>query len=100
MPSDNQDNRNETKEKHRELLYHLAEMFDNTYVIDLYKYAVPFDDDFKKKFFLDGRMSPAGYKLVGKTFASYIDYIVRHNMDDFRQVGFIGTPYYNTKYEK
>jgi hypothetical protein len=22
---------------------------------------------------------------------SYIDYIIRHNMDDFAQVGFIGT---------
>ena len=100
MPSDKRVNRNEVKENHREFLYKLAEMFDNTYVIDLYKYAVPFDEDFKKKFFLDGHMSAAGYKLVGKIFASYIDYIVRHNMDDFRQVGFIGTPYYNTKYEK
>jgi len=26
---------------------------------------------------------------------SYIDYIIRHNPDDFSQIGFIGTPYYN-----
>lgn len=24
---------------------------------------------------------------------SYIDYTVRHNFEDFSQVGFIGTPY-------
>ena len=100
LPSDQRANRNEKKREHRDLLYKLAEIFDNTYIIDLFEYAVPFDDDFKKKFFLDGHMNAVGYQIVGKMFASYIDYIIRHNMDDFRQIGFIGTPYYNTKYEK
>lgn len=99
MPSDKRANRNEVKEKHRELLYKLAEIFDNTYVIDLYTYAVPFDDEFKEKFFLSGHMNAVGYQLVGRIFASYIDYIIRHNMDDFRQIGFVGTPHHHVNYK-
>ena len=41
-------------------------------------------------------MNPAGYLLTGQMTASYIDYIVRSNMEDFAQVGFIGKPYHNT----
>ena len=38
-------------------------------------------------------MTPTGYVLTAKMVASYIDYIIRHNMEDFAQVGFIGTEY-------
>lgn len=38
-----------------------------------------------------GHMNPAGYLLTAKMTAAYIDYIIRHNMRDFREVGFIGT---------
>ena len=31
-----------------------------------------------------------GYLLTGKMVSSYIDYIVRNNMEDFAQLGFIG----------
>jgi hypothetical protein len=42
-------------------------------------------------------MNPMGYILSAKMIASYIDYIIRHNPDDFKQVGFIGTPYHNAE---
>ena len=72
------------------LLYSLAEHFDNSYVLDLYKYG-PVYDEFKKKFFLHDHMNPSGYLLTARMVDSYIDYIIRHNPDDFKEVGFIGT---------
>ena len=40
--------------------------------------------EFKEKYFLLGHMNPAGYLLVAKMVDSYIDYIIRHNLDDFK----------------
>ena len=69
----------------------LAEHFENAYVIDLYKYAPVYDDKFTEKFFLYGHMNPLGYIFTARMIDSYIDYIVRHNVEDFKTVGFIGT---------
>lgn len=38
-----------------------------------------------------GHLNPMGYALTAKMTASYIDYIIRHNTEDFKEVGFIGT---------
>ncbi len=35
-------------------------------------------------------MNPCGYMLAAKMVVSYIDYIIRHNMKDFKEVAFIG----------
>ncbi len=92
MPKgDDSEEKAEKKRKHRELLYKMAEKFDNTYVIDLFEYAPVYDAKFNEKFNLRGHMNPMGYMLTAKMVASYIDYIIRHNMDDFKEVGFIGT---------
>lgn len=72
-------------------LYALAEYFDNSYVINLFEYGPVYDEEFRKKFFLYGHMTPSGYILTAKMIDSYIDYIVRHNPDDFRTIGFVGT---------
>ena len=69
----------------------MAEMFDNTYLIDLEKYAPVFDEEFVENYFMGGHMSPAGYVWMADTITSYIDYIIRHNMKDFKDIGFIGT---------
>ena len=73
-----------------------AAYFDNSYVLDLRAYAPVYDAEFRRQFFLGGHMSPAGYVFTAKLFLSYIDYIIRHNMGDFKQVGFIGTGLRNT----
>ena len=78
------------------LMYDMAAHFPNSYVIDLDRYAPVYDDDFYAKFFMGGHMNPMGYLLTAKMIAAYIDWIVRHNMGDFKQLGFIGTPYRNT----
>ena len=76
---------------HRELMYKLSEIFTNTFVLDFRKYAPVYDDEFRKNFYLEGHMTPTGYLLTGKMVASYIDYIIRHNMPKFKRVGFIGS---------
>lgn len=80
---------------HRNLLHDLEKFFDYTYVLDFTEYAPVYDDEFKKKFYLGGHMNPAGYILTAKMTMSYIDYIIRHNMEDFAQVGFIGKDVHN-----
>jgi lysophospholipase L1-like esterase len=91
--------RTEYANKLTEAIYKFADAFEFTYVIDLQKYGPAYDDDFRRHFFLDGHMNAAGYQFHGRLAASYIDYIIRHNMDDFMQIGFVGTPYKNVNYK-
>lgn len=81
---------------HQSLLYELSEKFENTYVLDFREYAPIYDDAFKSKFYLGGHMNAAGYLLTARMVESYIDYIIRRDMESFAQCGFIGTPYHNT----
>lgn len=82
-------------DRHAELLYEIAELFEFVYIIDLRKFAPEYDAEFMKKFYLDNHMNPMGYLFTAKMVMSYIDWIIRHNMDDFKQTGFIGKPYHN-----
>lgn len=90
MPNDTA-GKKEIMENQRDAVYKIAGKFDNCYVIDLYKYAPAYDDKFKSKFFMLGHMNPMGYLFTADMISSYIDYIVRHNTEDFKQIGFIGT---------
>ncbi len=87
--------RNKAADLHQKLLHEIADTFDYTYVIDLRQYAPTYDETFRKNFFLGGHLNAAGYALTAKMFESYIDYIIRHNMEDFSQVAFIGKPVHN-----
>ena len=97
MPKKGKEDRDAKCDKHAALLYQMAERFSNTYVLDLMKYAPVYDESFVEKFFLNGHMNPCGYILTAQMTMSYIDYIIRHNMKDFAEVGLIGTPFKNTK---
>lgn len=81
----------EKTEAHRKILFDLAEYFDNTYVLDFYKYGPVYDGEFRKKFYMGGHLNPMGYVLTAHMVASYIDFIIRHNFEDFKEVGYIGT---------
>ncbi len=83
------------REAHAKLLHELAEIFDYTYVIDLYQYAPVYNEDFKKAFYLGGHLNPMGYVLTAKMVMSYIDYIIRSAPEDFIQVPFIGKGIHN-----
>ena len=104
MPNDREREKNAAEVKqlgdaHAELLYKLAELFPFTYVIDLRKYAPVYDQNFRELFYLYGHLNPCGYVLTAKMVAAYIDYIIRHNMKDFIQTGFIGTPFYMDRFD-
>lgn len=89
------DERDEKRAYQRDLLVKMAEMFDFTYVIDLFTYMPVNGDDFRA-IFRRGHLTPAGYVLYARVIESYIDYIVRSRPEEFAQVGFIGTDlYYN-----
>lgn len=76
-------------------LYDLTKYYENAYVIDLYQYGPVYDARFKENFYLQGHLNPSGYILTAQMIDSYIDYIVRYNPDDFKNVGFVnsGIPY-------
>ena len=75
---------------HAELLRELASRMEFVYVIDLRKYAPVYDQTVYHNFFMGGHMSTMGYLFTAHLVMSYIDFIIRHNVDDFRQAGFIG----------
>lgn len=72
----------------------LERLYMTFHVIDLRKYAVKYNTDFRNMFFLEGHMNAAGYLLTSKIIISYMDYIIRHNLEDFKKVALIGTQYY------
>lgn len=70
----------------------LANHFDYCYLIDLYTYAhEPFwgvENIYKTGVY---HKNTLGYQKMAWDVMSYIDYIVRHNMEEFIDVQFIGT---------
>ena len=73
------------------LLQDFAEKFDNSYVINLYEYGPRYDEAFVDQYHLYGHLNATGYILTAKMIDSYIDYIIRHNPQDFKTVPFINT---------
>ena len=101
IPKGEPGNSRDNAEKiHQELIYKIAELFSNTYVLDLREYAPVQDKEFKNKFYMAGHLNPAGYILASKMVISYIDYIIRHNMEDFKRTGFIGTEFTDLKEQR
>lgn len=96
MPrSEEEPERKKLYDEHAALLHEFSEIFENCYVLDFRKYAPPYDEKFKKNFYLGGHLSAAGYRLTALMAESYIDYIIRHHHEDFKQIGFVGTSYFN-----
>lgn len=96
MPSDGSDEkRTAMYDEHAKLLYKFSEIFKNCYVIDFRKYAPEYNEEFKQNFYLGGHLNAAGYRVTALMAESYIDYIIRNNPEDFKQIGFVGTSYHN-----
>ena len=84
------------EDRHSEILYEIAEMFDFIYVLDMRKY-LPFHDEFyRQNFYLGGHLNAIGYQLFSRAIMSYIDYYIRKFPEDFSQIGFVGTEWHNT----
>lgn len=99
MPQSDIEGEQKAAEKQAALMHEIAALFPFTYVIDLFRYAPVQDAEFRRSFYMTGHLNACGYLLTAKMIASYIDYIIRHNMDDFTQIGFVGTPYHNVDYK-
>ncbi len=80
----------EKRARFNELLYEIAAHYANCYVIDLFNYMPANAGDYRTAFYLGGHLNPVGYRFTAQVMMSYIDYIIRHNMEDFLQVPFIG----------
>ena len=80
---------NEDTAKVTELLYGLCDIFENCYVIDLYRYGPEYDDEFRENLWMNGHLNPMGYIVTARLVDSYIDYIVRHNPKGFETIGFV-----------
>ena len=83
-----------------ELMHKIAAHFSNCYVIDLHEYMPVQDEKFKERFYLEGHLNACGYMFTAQVVMSYIDYIIRHNIKDFRRASFINTAYADSKLEK
>lgn len=79
------------KKAHRKLMYEFAERFDNVYVIDLYELAPPYDESFELRHVMNGHLTPSGYLLTAEYIGRLTDRIIDERIEDFRDVGFIGT---------
>ena len=90
MPYMEPDERQALRDRHAALMHEMTLKFNYTYVIDLRKYGPEYDGEFKIRYYLGGHLNTMGYLLTAKMIASYIDYIIRHNPEDFAQAGFIG----------
>ena len=95
MPKDENGSRSPA---HTALLYDLTRLFSHCYVIDLDAFAPPHDETFRARFYMGGHLNAAGYLLTAKQMEAYIDYIIRHNYEDFRQIGFVGTALSHSAY--
>lgn len=84
------DPNDDIKRAHRDLLENFCKVFEHTRLIDLFTYAPVFDDAFYDKYFLGQHMSPVGYYVMSIIIENYIDYIVRHDPSEYRDVCFIG----------
>ena len=94
MPSHHErDERGALYDRHQALMYEIAALFGNAYVLDFRKYAPDYNDAFKEAFYLTGHLNPAGYRLTAWMVESYIDFIIRHNLQDFREIALVGTDY-------
>lgn len=82
-----------------EVIRGIAKMFKNVYLIDLYKYAPAYDKSFKAEHYLNGHLSAEGYLYTAYMFMTYIDWIVRNNPDEFKDVPLIGTSYKTKKWQ-
>ena len=87
-------------EKHKDVLYSLSAIFKNVYVIDLCTYLPEYTKEFWDLYGLHSHMNPMGYVFTAKVISSYMDYIIRHNMKDFKQVALIGTDMYDENLDK
>lgn len=86
-----------TREEYNKVISDLCDKFDGVYLIDLYKYAPDFyyEPNFYNTYFHPSHMTALGYQWLAWTICTYIDWIIRNNMQDFANQQFVGTEYWH-----
>lgn len=74
-------------------LENLVKKYSSCYFMDFSKYSVVYNEEVRRSFSLGFHPNPMGYYIYAKMVGSYIDYIIRHNMEEFAQTAFIGTEF-------
>ena len=72
----------------------MATHFDYCYYLDLYTYDVSYNGEFNQMYFNGFHENALGYLRTAWMISSYVDWYIRHNYEEFREVGFIGTNYH------
>lgn len=72
----------------------LSALFDNVYLVDLYTYGrVHYTSGLIASMRRSGHFNALAYRKMAYIIATYIDWIIGHNPDEFSEVEFIGTDY-------
>ena len=78
-------------EKATEELGKIARLFSHGYLLDMARYGTIWDEGMRARYGLGYHPNPMGYHAYALMVGNYIDYLIRANMKDFREVPFIGT---------
>lgn len=71
----------------------MATIFENVFVIDMYKYAIDFSDvnGLLARCQRSGHYNAIGYKIISKYISRELNNVMLDNFDDFMQIEFINT---------
>lgn len=88
----------DTMQKYNKAIRDIAELYDNTFLIDYYKYGVSWNtsEEFWKNNSRGGHLVASGYQYMAYELCTYIDWIIKNNPVPFKDAAFVGTDY---KYE-
>ena len=72
----------------RDAIEDMANYFPSCYYLDLYNYDVAYDDDFQNTYFNGFHENVLGYVRTAQTISKYVDWIIRHHPNDFKNIGY------------
>jgi lysophospholipase L1-like esterase len=80
---------NTVYESFNEKIREIANATENVYLIDLNTYSELFDGTAYE----NSHLTAIGYHKMASELAAYISYIIKTNLDEFKEIQFIGTDY-------
>lgn len=76
---------------------YMPTIFDNVYLIDLYTYGLDIYTEFRNAggpYWYGSHSTALGYSVAARHIMSYMDWIIKNNMMNFKDTQFIGTDYH------
>jgi hypothetical protein len=75
-----------TIDNYNAAIRYMCTAFSECYLIDLYTYAITFDDAFKASYEYGSHPTAIGYQYLAWLITTYIDWTVRNNLTKFKDV--------------